>query len=344
MANVYLFGAGASCAYVPLPPGSVNLPGFINKFFLDRDFFDFVDSMWNGFCKGGATLPDHYDGSKWSWLELKELLIATCGTQFRGLGMEKTYSAVWQLGVPQELLYLRCIELTLFWQLRSVARANLGTHVKFAERTVRPGDTLLTFNYDPFLEHALMLVAGMVGSTIRWSEHDGYGIELDLVEAQTGVEDAAPSNVQVLKLHGSIDWLHPVDQRPKPPFRPLREFGQTLRGQGHIVYRNGDQPLKPVIVPPLPEKDYEQLGLAEVWKLAEAALEAADSLTVVGYSFPETDSQSIALLERIATKRDGRLPATFVTLQEDAAFGRFRRIFPAAKLVEGGFSAFVGAK
>lgn len=344
MANAYLLGAGASRDYLPLPPGSVNLKGFINRFFLDQDFFAFVESMWQGFCGGGATLPDHYDGGKWSWPKLEKLLIETCGPEFRTLGMEKTYSAVWQLGIPQELLYLRCIELTLFWQLRGVNRANLGTHVAFVEGCVKPGDTLATFNYDPFLEHALMIAAGAEGSAIQWHARDGYGLELESVEPQTNEDGATSSNVCVLKLHGSIDWLHRVDRRPSPPFRPLRAFGRVMRGQGLLVYRDGEQLLKPVIVPPLPEKDYEQLGLAEVWRQAEAALLAADALTVVGYSFPASDAQSIAMLERVASKRGGDLPATFVTLHEDAAFERFRRIFPHAKLETGGFAAWVSSQ
>ncbi|MCC6649756.1 MAG: SIR2 family protein [Candidatus Eisenbacteria bacterium] len=344
MPNVYLFGAGASCAYVPLPPGSVNLDGFINRFFLDADFFDFVDSMWQGFCRGGQTLPEHYDGADWSWLELEQLLIDTCGPGFRALGMERTYSEIWQLGVPQELHYLRCIELTLFWQLRGVAAANLGTHVEFVNRLVRPGDSLVTFNYDPFLEHALMLGASVPGSELSWHERDGYGLPLESVESQPQHVEAAASNVRVLKLHGSIDWLHGVGQRPSPPFRPLRAFGRTIRGQGFRVYRHAGLPLRPVIVPPLPEKDYEQLGLADVWRLAEEALVAADSLTVVGYSFPSTDAQSIKLLERVAASHGGKLPATFVTLKADAAFERFRKVFPDARLVEGGFSVLAGGK
>jgi len=74
MSNVYLFGAGASCEYKAKLPGTLFSAKFLDGFFLDYNFFDFVDVMWDEWLKGGAQTPDHYDGSKWSWPVLEELL------------------------------------------------------------------------------------------------------------------------------------------------------------------------------------------------------------------------------------------------------------------------------
>src|SRR6185295_1241120 len=178
MPNVYLFGAGASCEYRAKLPGTLFSQKFRDGFFLDRDFFEFVDVMWEEWFKGGAQPPDHYDGTKWSWPALEGLLEQTCGTPYRTIGLERCYSAISDLGLQQESLFLRCVELTLFHQLRGLSPPNLPVHLEFVRNAVRPGDVLLTFNYDPLLEQALLLGSRDGDSPIRWHERDGYGVEV----------------------------------------------------------------------------------------------------------------------------------------------------------------------
>jgi len=67
---------------------------------------------------------------------------------------------------------------------------------------LREGDTVISFNWDPLLERALH-------GTGLWFPDDGYGISFDLLfdgewrDANPGVH----SQVQLLKLHGSVSWL-----------------------------------------------------------------------------------------------------------------------------------------
>ena len=95
-------------------------------------------------------------------------------------------------------------------------------------RKLQPGDTILTFNYDVLLEHALevagvpfRLFRGRVGTLLGWG---------------------SPDEVEVYKLHGSIDWFdrrsytqreaewkaHGLAERPDDPiFNSPRELKIT---------------------------------------------------------------------------------------------------------------------
>ena len=62
----------------------------------------------------------------------------------------------------------------------------------FSTKVVKPGDVVITFNYDDSLERELRRAG-------KWDIACGYGFPL-------GTEEQ-PSNVLVLKLHGSMNWL-----------------------------------------------------------------------------------------------------------------------------------------
>ena len=61
-----------------------------------------------------------------------------------------------------------------------------------ADRIVQPGDTVITFNYDDSLERELKRCK-------KWDISRGYGFPLGATEHS--------SDVSMLKLHGSINWL-----------------------------------------------------------------------------------------------------------------------------------------
>lgn len=62
----------------------------------------------------------------------------------------------------------------------------------FAERTAGPDSSIITFNYDVSLEHAL-------AKSGKWDIGNGYGFPL--------LPGRPPSPVIVYKLHGSINWF-----------------------------------------------------------------------------------------------------------------------------------------
>lgn len=61
----------------------------------------------------------------------------------------------------------------------------------------------------------------------------------------------------------------------------------------------------PLIIPPVKQKSYELFGslFKTIWLAAEDAIEQADHIIIIGYSFPRTDHQSSTLFSRALRKR-----------------------------------------
>ena len=70
-----------------------------------------------------------------------------------------------------------------------------------------------------------------------------------------------------------------------------------------------------LIIPPESNKRYDEGVFKRIWKQAGQALHRAETVVVIGYSFPPTDSHANALFR--STKREARFED-----QQDAALGR----------------------
>jgi hypothetical protein len=75
---------------------------------------------------------------------------------------------------------------------REIHTTPAPTYAEFATKVVQPGDVVITFNYDDSLELELRRAS-------RWDISRGYGFSLGNEELR--------SDVLVLKLHGSMNWL-----------------------------------------------------------------------------------------------------------------------------------------
>jgi hypothetical protein len=175
---------------------------------------------------------------------------------------------------------------------------------------LRPGDLVITFNYDLGVERALH-TAGL------WDIKTGYGF---------AIEDGEPSPVGVLKLHGSTNWRAllfggrtgsfvgdgtSLGDRPVLFFRPDLEY---------LDYKDFVDPrcsrldtaasLPAMIMPALPKTFHFATIYGEEWKdfwdglwhRAERAIEKADELVVIGYSLPTADKRARAMLLSSANK------------------------------------------
>lgn len=72
-----------------------------------------------------------------------------------------------------------------------------------------------------------------------------------------------------------------------------------------------------VLVPPTYLKQIELQELAGVWLCAEHLLERADSLTIIGYTFPDADIEAKWLFKRAIAKNQKRLSLTLVEPNPD---------------------------
>lgn len=172
-------------------------------------------------------------------------------------------------------------------------------------RVLRPGDSVITFNYDLGVERALH-TAGL------WDIKAGYGFPI--------VDGETPSPVDVLKLHGSTNWRAllfggmtgyfagngtSLGDRPVLFFRPDLEY---LGYQDFVDPRcsrlDTAASLPAMIMPALPKPFHFVTTFGQEWKgfwdglwqRAACAIENADELVVIGYSLPTADKRARTLL------------------------------------------------
>lgn len=167
------------------------------------------------------------------------------------------------------------------------------------KRAFVPGDTIITFNWDCVLE-SILWDAGL------WSLSDGYGfhvaIDPSLVRHWSIPSLATrPSGIEILKAHGSINWVtSPEHHRIGLNFLDLLfglPVGTSYLGDGW----DEDIPEWPYVtdalLAPTYLKDYsENRVLGGVWDRIIESVAGAQDITVIGYSLPKSDLSSRALL------------------------------------------------
>jgi len=217
-------------------------------------------------------------------------------------------------------------------------------YAEFADKLVQPGDVVITFNYDDSLERELK-------RTGKWDISRGYGFPLGAVEHS--------SDVLMLKLHGSINWLvsifggarggstwvssdgsslgrQPVIHKADLAFLGYQEFsGHTYPGGGAF----------PCLIFPGRSKEFfydTSFGheYSEFWDLlwsqATEAVKRSDEIVLCGYSLLPVDERACDLLLRKARK------GTHVLVVSSSQSGRiaddFRTVgFPNVGTFKGGY-------
>jgi hypothetical protein len=165
---------------------------------------------------------------------------------------------------------------------------------------LKPGDVVVTFNYDSTVERVLLHLG-------KWAPSDGYGTEIAFQKNEYDGTSVTftPSAVKVLHLHGAVGWYE------KPPTSTALLETEIaldpllLRGLGiHCV--DACLPFRPpnekqIMLHPSFLKVYRGEGhsnriFSQIWKDALHALQNADEVTIIGYSLPDADSAAWTLL------------------------------------------------
>jgi hypothetical protein len=152
-----------------------------------------------------------------------------------------------------------------------------------------PPDTIISFNYDCVIDHALR-------STDRpvWSAKYGYGFpkpaRIDSGTASAWSSPNAPTaqndTIRLLKLHGSLNW----QALPTDDDKPIKFRQRLYKQHGSKTYE---------IIPPEFLKEVQRQPFETIWARAASALRSAHVLALVGFSFPPTD-QLVEALFRMA--------------------------------------------
>jgi len=173
----------------------------------------------------------------------------------------------------------------------------------FAKYCLQNSITVITFNYDEFLDKALYQVGIAGNDSSVWSPCRGYGFFCPPAENS---EDKTKSSITLLKLHGSLNW------RIKMGWARLHVLDAIVHHENwNAAWSNKDEyelwdrerlEQEPLIVPPLLQKSIyvDHPILKNVWENAYLTLNNAEEISFIGYSLPTTDIAA-AMLIREAT-------------------------------------------
>jgi hypothetical protein len=177
------------------------------------------------------------------------------------------------------------------------------SYATFAEKLVQPGDVIITFNYDDSLERELKRSG-------KWDISQGYGFPLGGMDCS--------SDVLMLKLHGSVNWLvsvfggatggafivnphsslgdHPVIHRADLEFLGYEGF------TGHTYESGGAFPC--FILPGRTKEFFYDTSMGHeyaefwdhLWSQATKAVKSCDKIVIGGYSLLPVDQRARDLL------------------------------------------------
>jgi hypothetical protein len=170
----------------------------------------------------------------------------------------------------------------------------------FTESLLNDGDTVISFNYDLILERFLF-------QKRRWLPHDGYGLE-DFNHSIPPVnpEFQKPSQIKLLKLHGSLNWDDQYRLRWSDDSRISFFPNYLLEETKYLFPYQGKHGSEGWILPSW-IKRYKPAQLLHIWRQAVKALGTAEEIIVIGYSLPEEDSAVVSLLGTVDYKNCKRI-------------------------------------
>jgi hypothetical protein len=200
----------------------------------------------------------------------------------------------------------RAIEIGMFDLLEETlekvqTKSHSGLLNKIYPQPTEP--CVISTNYDLIIDTAMMSV-----SESRTPEGGLPRYYIPFRTAFYGSVEARSFGT-LLKLHGSLNWLHcRTCQR--------MEFGRTvsrryvkvlarLLGDIDLPYEPGGDEcpscgavMQQLMIAPTRFKDYRNPHLAQVWYEAERVLREATKVTFIGYSLPDDDVEVVYLLKR----------------------------------------------
>ena len=216
-----------------------------------------------------------------------------------------------------------------FWSRYDDALRVFGWSRMAEEETL----SIITTNYDVNVECALL--HGELWAELpfeyRVLPYEGKRVTRQLSgQATGGPEFRRPSSrsndsVPVFKLHGSVDWFsgekgdevvvgnHVIKHRNGGPYVPV------VNQEGYPA------PSEPIIVPPSFLKPDLAGILGSVWQGAAKALNRAQEVIFVGYSFPPTDVEMKYFLARSLTGNGDLRRITIMDIRADEIVERLRR-------------------
>lgn len=171
----------------------------------------------------------------------------------------------------------------------------------FASLCIDRRTTCVTFNYDDLLDEALWKTRSIsvhAPGVPYWHPDGGYGFFCRPAWSMSGTAPAVRMDnaaMHLLKLHGSVNWRvrlgYSSPLSPDALVHSAEWFPRLGPDDPDAEELERHMEPSPFLVPPILTKDVlvREPILRLIWTRAFAALERADLVVFVGYSFPVTD-------------------------------------------------------
>lgn len=184
-------------------------------------------------------------------------------------------------------------------------------YAQFADKLAKPEDTVITFNYDDSLDRQLKRAG-------KWDLSHGYGFPLG--DANT------KSEVLLLKLHGSVNWIPSIFDGLMSGFAQVSSRDLSLGEYPTIAeadikylgysqfsgrtFKGGGVAMESLILPGRCKQFFVETSFGrefeefwdKLWSQGSGALQKADKLVICGYSMPKADVRARNLLFRNTNK------------------------------------------
>lgn len=147
--------------------------------------------------------------------------------------------------------------------------------------------------------------------TFNWDCLIDYAMFYNLLEPYYAIgQFNGPNTPKLLKMHGSINWgfcracNSPIQAIAPNDFIGMRYIRKPVEFDLRIVTEGlgrrkctCGQTLSPKIVPPTHKKNLPS-DIVQIWQMAQDVLSKAYKITIIGYSFPVTDTDFVSLFNK----------------------------------------------
>lgn len=344
--NVYVLGAGASYVHgAPLTdqilPYALTQPATAGdaRLALVREFLDAVFHFRAPRAAGAPAwkrVPSLVDV-----LSLVDVALDRKESLARGFDVEKLR----RVRSALEFAIFCALEHSLSSPGNGKARRSRATH-RLARRLDPEKAAVISFNYDVIADIALAMrsrsFAFRRADLEMLSEGDHQVLDYGVDFGNVRVRDPGRKRFQLLKLHGSFNWL-------RSRLTGNLYFGGMRKSVGVLFNTDTQQAaadlwslfqhkiadpqvadtfddLEPVMITPTHLKDLRNPHLARIWRRAEECLRGAKRITFIGYSLPSDDLHVKYLFKRAMETRAPNLPPPrIVVIDKGKRTGEVRR-------------------
>jgi len=176
------------------------------------------------------------------------------------------------------------------WEDASGNYPSMRTPLHGLLSTLDAGDVIITFNWDTTVEREL-------GAMGRWNPVTGYGINFRV--------DAPPSEIRILKPHGSVGWRRFgsesmfMDEDILRGFNLKFELQPWFRTISPANISTFEKMTRSLFEYPTFLKETGHRAYLDIWSEALHALSQAKQVDIWGYSLPSADSAAVVLMSSL---------------------------------------------